>query len=176
MNSNGKVSQSPAMSGKTALIIGAGPAGLTAAVEFLRQSGIRPIVLEASREIGGISRTVRYKGNRMDIGGHRFFSKSDRVMEWWLEQMPIEAGTDGASAISYQNQMRAVTGVGAEGTAAEQDLVMLVRPRKSRIYFLRRFFDYPITLTADTLRKLGFTRTMKVGFSYMTSRMVQIKP
>jgi hypothetical protein len=51
-----------------------------------------------------------------------------------------------------------------------------VRPRKSRIYFLRRFFDYPITLTADTLRKLGFTRTMKVGFSYMTSRMVQIKP
>jgi hypothetical protein len=72
--------------------------------------------------------------------------------------------------------MRAVTGVGAEGTAAEQDLVMLVRPRKSRIYFLRRFFDYPITLTADTLRKLGFTRTMKVGFSYMTSRMVQIKP
>jgi protoporphyrinogen oxidase len=163
---------------KTALIIGAGPAGLTAALEFLKQSDIKPIVLEASGEIGGISRTVRYKGNRMDIGGHRFFSKSDRVMEWWLEQMPTEAGADNAAAISYQNQTRTIAGMGATaaGTAAEQDLMMLVRPRKSRIYFLRRFFDYPITLTKDTLSKLGIARTIKVGFSYMASRVTQIKP
>jgi len=165
-------------SGKTALIIGAGPAGLTAALEFLKQSQIRPVVLEASQEIGGLSRTVRYKGNRMDIGGHRFFSKSDRVMEWWLEQMPTEAGADNAAAISYQNQTRTIAGMGktAEKSAAEQDLVMLVRPRKSRIYFLRRFFDYPITLTKDTLSKLGIARTIKVGFSYMASRVTQIKP
>ncbi len=165
-------------SGKTALIIGAGPAGLTAALEFLKQSQIRPVVLEASQEIGGLSRTVRYKGNRMDIGGHRFFSKSDRVMEWWLEQMPTEAGADNAAAISYQNQTRTIAGMGrtAEKSAAEQDLVMLVRPRKSRIYFLRRFFDYPITLTRDTLSKLGMTRTIKVGLSYMASRIAQIKP
>jgi protoporphyrinogen oxidase len=141
--------------GKTALIIGAGPAGLTAALELLKLSDIKPIVLEASREIGGISRTVRYKGNRMDIGGHRFFSKSDRVMEWWLEQMPVQM---------------------PEGTADEQDLVMLIRPRKSRIYFLRRFFDYPITLTKDTLTNLGITRTVKVGLSYVGSRLRQIKP
>jgi protoporphyrinogen oxidase len=82
----------PRMKQGTAIIIGAGPAGLTAAIEFQRQSGIKPIVLEASHEIGGISRTVRYKGNRMDIGGHRFFSKSDRVMRWWLDMMPVEAG------------------------------------------------------------------------------------
>jgi len=164
--------------GKTAVIIGAGPAGLTAALEFLKQSDIKPIVLEASREIGGISRTVRYKGNRMDIGGHRFFSKSDRVMEWWLEQMPTEAGADNAAAISYQNQSRTIAGMGATaaGTAAEQDLVMLVRPRKSRIYFLRRFFDYPITLTKDTLSKLGVVRTFKVGFSYIASQIAQIRP
>jgi len=164
--------------GKTALIIGAGPAGLTAALEFLKQSDVKPIVLEASREIGGISRTICYKGNRMDIGGHRFFSKSDRVMEWWLEQMPTEAGADNAAAISYQNQSRTIAGMGAaaEKTAAEQDLVMLVRPRKSRIYFLRRFFDYPVTLTADTLSKLGLVRTAKVGFSYVASRFKQIKP
>ena len=163
---------------KTAVIIGAGPAGLTAALEFLKQSEIKPIVLEASQEIGGISRTVRYKGNRMDIGGHRFFSKSDRVMEWWLEQMPTEAGADNAAAISYQNQTRTIAGMGAtaEKTAAEQDLVMLVRPRKSRIYFLRRFFDYPMGLTKDTLTKLGIARTVKVGVSYMTSRAAQIKP
>ncbi len=172
---------------KTALIIGAGPAGLTAALEFLKQSEIKPIVLEASQEIGGLSRTVRYKGNRMDIGGHRFFSKSDRVMEWWLEQMPIEVGTDGATTISYRNQRRTVedtvSRAGASTDAsdpgeggAEKDLVMLVRPRKSRIYYLRRFFDYPITLTKDTLSKMGIARTVKVGCSYAISRMAQIKP
>ncbi len=73
-----------------AIIIGAGPAGLTAALELLRHTEIQPVVLEATEEIGGISRTIRYKGNRMDIGGHRFFSKSDRVMQWWLELMPPE--------------------------------------------------------------------------------------
>jgi protoporphyrinogen oxidase len=75
---------------ETAIIIGAGPAGLTAAIELQRRSGVKPILIEASQEIGGISRTIRYKGNRMDIGGHRFFSKSDRVMRWWLDLMPVE--------------------------------------------------------------------------------------
>src|SRR5579875_3284916 len=80
---------------RKAIIIGAGPAGLTAALELLRHTDIQPVVLEATDEIGGISRTIRYKGNRMDIGGHRFFSKSDRVMQWWLELMP-PADVDGA--------------------------------------------------------------------------------
>ena len=79
--------------GKTAVIIGAGPAGLTAGLELLRRTDIKPILLEASEEIGGISRTIKYKGNRMDIGGHRFFSKSDRVMQWWVDLMPPEAET-----------------------------------------------------------------------------------
>ena len=77
---------------KTAVIIGAGPAGLTAAYELLTRSDIVPIVLEKSEYMGGISRTVNYKGNRIDIGGHRFFSKSDRVMNWWLSHMPIDPG------------------------------------------------------------------------------------
>jgi protoporphyrinogen oxidase len=116
----------------------------------------------------------------MDIGGHRFFSKSDRVMAWWLEQMPVEP-VDGASEptlISYQNQMRSVprAETGRERTPAERDMVMLVRERKSRIYFLRRFFDYPITMTRDTLSKLGWARAIKVGFSYAASRMVPIRP
>ncbi len=70
---------------KTAVIIGAGPAGLTAAYELLTRTDIRPIVIEMSDQVGGISRTVNYRGNRIDIGGHRFFSKSDRVMNWWLQ-------------------------------------------------------------------------------------------
>ena len=79
------------MSQKTALIIGAGPAGLTASFEFLKRTDILPIVLEKGDFMGGISRTVLYKGNRMDIGGHRFFSKSDRVMDWWTAVMPVQA-------------------------------------------------------------------------------------
>ena len=90
---------------KRAIIIGAGPAGLTAALEFLRHTDVVPIILEASQEIGGISRTVRYKGNRMDIGGHRFFSKSERVMQWWMDLMPPDTA---AAQITYQGQQRVV--------------------------------------------------------------------
>jgi protoporphyrinogen oxidase len=191
---------------RTAVIVGAGPAGLTAALELLRRTDIRPIILEASDEIGGISRTIRYKGYRMDIGGHRFFSKSDRVMQWWIDLMPPEAETD--TVISYQGKKRVVEvpldttehpplrGMGPLDTEAaadepepeirtetvvamepvNPDLVMLIRPRKSRIYYLRKFFDYPITLTGTTLGNLGPVRTVKVGVSYVMSQISQIKP
>jgi protoporphyrinogen oxidase len=173
------------MTQRTAIIIGAGPAGLTAALELLRRSGktpegapaIRPIVLEADDSVGGISRTVRYKGNRMDIGGHRFFSKSDRVMQWWLDLMPIADEGAGHAVISYQNRHRSLKALHVHTEPeADLELVMLVRPRRSRIYFLRRFFDYPITLTADTLSKLGLRRTVRVGTSYVKSRLHQRRP
>src|ERR1700691_4986919 len=134
---------------KTAILIGAGPAGLTAALEFLRRSDVHPIVLEANHEVGGISRTVRHNGNRIDIGGHRFFSKSDRVMDWWTEIMPVDGnGQDVRSAcISYQNQQRMIVSIDKNQNQAPHhpDCVMLVRPRKSRIYFMRSFFDYPLS-------------------------------
>ena len=85
-----------------ALIIGAGPAGLTAAFELLTRTDVIPIVLEKSDMIGGISRTVNYKGNRIDIGGHRFFSKSDRVMAWWQEILPVEASAEAGRVVTYQ--------------------------------------------------------------------------
>ncbi|MDE3163217.1 MAG: NAD(P)/FAD-dependent oxidoreductase [Acidobacteriota bacterium] len=155
-----------------AIIIGAGPAGLTAAVELLRRSGIQPVVIEASMEIGGISRTVRYKGNRMDIGGHRFFSKSDRVMQWWLEMMPVQGAGDGEVQLHYQGQKRAFTAPISGPDPRVEDRVMLVRERKSRIYFLRRFFEYPIRLSADTVRKLGILRTIGAGISYLRSAIL----
>ncbi len=161
----------------TAIIIGAGPAGLTAALELQRRSQSKPIVIEAGHDLGGIARTVRYKGNRMDIGGHRFFSKSDRVMQWWLEMMPVEAGgsEDGAGErgrLRYQGQEREVPAAAPGPDPRTEDLVMLVRRRKSRIYFLRRFFDYPIRLTAGTLRKLGVVRTFHCGLSYLRSALL----
>jgi protoporphyrinogen oxidase len=161
----------------TAIIIGAGPAGLTAALELQRQSGIKPILIEASHEIGGISRTVRYKGNRMDIGGHRFFSKSDRVMRWWLDLMPVEAAAGQEAAaqqgqLRYQGQQRDLPAPTSAPDPKSQDLVMLIRQRKSRIYFLRKFFDYPISLTAATFRNLGLARTFSCGISYMRSALL----
>lgn len=157
------------MDRRTAIIIGAGPAGLTAAIEFQRQSGIKPIVVEASQEIGGLSRTVRYKGNRMDIGGHRFFSKSDRVIRWWLEMMPVESDTGPDGQLRYQGQRRDIPKPTSTADPRSEDLVMLVRSRKSRIYFLRRFFDYPIRLSAATFSNLGVVRTFRCGVSYMRS-------
>jgi protoporphyrinogen oxidase len=164
------------MTEQTAIIIGAGPAGLTAAFELLERTGIRPIVLEAADYVGGISRTAQYKGNRIDIGGHRFFSKSDRVMQWWLARMPMERVQPGQATLNYQGKNRdlATTGQGPDPEKCDQ--VMLLRPRKSRIYFLRKFFDYPITLSLDTIRKLGLLRMMKIGFSYLRSMVFPFRP
>ena len=154
------------MSQRVAIIIGAGPAGLTAAFELLKRTDVKPIVLERSEYMGGIARTVCYKGNRIDIGGHRFFSKSDRVMNWWFQFMPPQTAANGSTKITYQNSTRGVS-FPAFRNPEREDLVMLMRPRKSRIYFLRKLFDYPISLTKDTLMKLGALRTLRIVFSYL---------
>ena len=152
-----------------AIIIGAGPAGLTAGLELIRQSNIKPIILEAGTEIGGLSRTVQYKGNRTDIGGHRFFSKSDRVMQWWLELFPLETGANGSGQLHYRGQTREIPAASTLRDPHLSDRVMLLRNRKSRIYFLNRFFDYPLRISASTLIRLGPIRTIRCGLSYLRS-------
>jgi protoporphyrinogen oxidase len=160
----------------TAIIIGAGPAGLTAGLELIRRSGIKPILIEAGDTVGGLSRTIQYDGNRMDIGGHRFFSKSDRVMQWWLDLMPVETGESAEGQLRYQGQEREIPSGSAPTETHNEDLVMLVRPRKSRIYFLRRFFDYPIRLSAKTLINMGPLRTIRCGLSYLLSALMPKRP
>ncbi len=162
--------------GKRAVIIGAGPAGLTAAFELLTRTGIKPVVLEKCDYMGGISRTVNYKGNRIDIGGHRFFSKSDRVMQWWLKILPMQAVEGEHAEITYQRQTAKVAAHPTPSDPEREDRVMLVRNRKSRIYFMRQFFTYPITLSGDTLKKLGLWKTVKIGLSYIRSVLFPIKP
>lgn len=127
-----------------AVIAGAGPAGLTAAFELLAKTSVTPLVFEATDTIGGISQTVNHNGNRMDIGGHRFFSKSERVMKWWAQRMP---GKD----------------------PEREDRCLLQRNRVSRIYYLRKFFDYPVTLSLRTLRNMGLGRTIRSGFGFLKS-------
>jgi protoporphyrinogen oxidase len=150
-----------------AIIIGAGPAGLTAALELLRCTGVRPIVVEAAALVGGISRTVNHNGYRMDIGGHRFFSKSDWVMQWWQEILPLAADeTNPEATITYRRRTRTVAVPGAAAPEANPDKVILLRRRNSRIYFLRRFFDYPLKLNPATIANLGALRFIKVCASY----------
>jgi len=140
---------------RTAVIIGAGPAGLTAAWELLSRSDIAVTVLEKTGEIGGLSRTVNYKGNRLDIGGHRFFSKSERVMSWWLDVLPLQSTGSARPVIAYHGGQRQIDGAPTGADPDREDRVLLLRRRRSRIYYLRRFFDYPVTLSLDTLAKLG---------------------
>lgn len=156
---------------KTAIIIGAGPAGLTAAYELIKHTNIKPIVYEASNDIGGISKTVNYKGNRIDIGGHRFFSKSDTVMRWWSEILPIE---DTPESKLFNMKYRGQTGTlqgGPGPDPSKTDDVMLVRSRLSRIYYGRKFYDYPISLNKTTVTNLGFVKIVKIGFGYMMTKV-----
>ena len=162
------------MNEKRAVIIGAGPAGLTAAYELLHRTDIKPVIYETSSDVGGISRTVVYKGNRIDIGGHRFFSKSERVMQWWLNILPLQA----APARDDKILGRDVTfSEGPDAPDPEKtDKVMLVRERLSRIFFLGKFFDYPLSLSFSTLSGLGLSRVSKITLSYIKARILPIKP
>lgn len=159
---------------KTAIIIGAGPAGLTAALELLRTSEIIPLIVEETGAIGGISQTVNYNGNRIDIGGHRFFSKSDQVMSWWQEIMPVM----GAPARDDRALGRkvALSELPDAPDPEQTNRVMLVRRRVSRILFLRKFFDYPVTLSLKTLTNLGLVRVARILASYLRIRLAPISP
>lgn len=158
---------------KKIIIIGAGPAGITAGYELLKNGNEKyeVIILEESNEIGGISRTVRYKGNRMDIGGHRFFSKDEKVMNWWSEIMPTQGKDSFDDKILGRKKPLVLQGPDPE----VEDRVMLVRNRVSRIFYKKKFFDYPISMKWQTIKNMGFFTTIKAGFSYLLSSIHKLK-
>lgn len=157
---------------KKVIIIGAGPAGLTAAYELLSKSKDYEVtVFEESDTFGGISRTVNYKGNRMDMGGHRFFSKVPEVNEWWEKMLPSQG------ALPYDDVIleREATIIPGGPDPEKTDRVMLKRHRLSRIFFNNKFFDYPVSLKYDTIKNMGFGTTIVVGCSYLKSAMFKRK-
>ncbi len=157
---------------KKVIIIGAGPAGLTAGYELEKLKGKYDVtILEASNCIGGISRTVNYKGNRMDIGGHRFFSKDKQVNDFWNDIMPLQGKPSFDDKLLGREKKLIDNGKDPE----KEDNVMLIRQRISRIYYLNKFFDYPIKMKKETFVNMGFKRTMASGFSYLKSIFIKKK-
>lgn len=131
------------------LIIGTGPAGLAAAYEFLRRSDRRVVLLEADGQVGGISKTVEFAGNRLDIGGHRFFTKSARVMRLWRDIAPA----DGSGSVA-----------------------LLRRRRLSRILHGGSLIEYPIEPGRALFQALGMARIGAIGLSYLKARARPIHP
>jgi protoporphyrinogen oxidase len=145
--------QSKASGRRHLIVIGAGPAGLTAAHELLSATtGFQVTVIEADRQVGGIAKTVNYKGNRIDLGGHRFFSKSEWVMNWWQRILPVEQAT------------------------TDEPAGMLVRRRLSRIYFGGQFYPYPLQPSLETALKLGPLHVLRLLASYGRARLKPIRP
>ncbi|MEA3244803.1 MAG: NAD(P)/FAD-dependent oxidoreductase [Gemmatimonadota bacterium] len=172
-----------------AIIAGAGPAGLTAAWELLARTDIVPIVVEATDATGGIARTHVHAGNRIDLGGHRFFSKSARVMDWWFSILPRQgapASDDAARAHDVElasdavvrrlergpdGRPRVVEERGPAPDPARADGVMLQRPRLSRIYWRRNFFPYPLGITLLVAWRLGLLNTALITLSYLKAQL-----
>ncbi|MEP6691751.1 MAG: FAD-dependent oxidoreductase, partial [Gemmatimonadaceae bacterium] len=176
----------PSAPRRIAIIAGAGPAGLTAAYELLKRTDITPVIYEASSAIGGIAQTFNYKNNRIDIGGHRFFSRSERVMNWWFNILPLQGApaADTAEAghqIDYAETVR-VDPLGGDGEVLRkapdperEDDVMLQRPRLSRIFYRRHFFPYPISINFSVARRLGLINTGFIGISYIKAQLFPLR-
>ncbi len=123
------------------VVVGAGPAGLTAAYQ-LAKAGDPVVVAEADDVVGGISRTVERDGWRFDIGGHRFFTKVKAVEDLWNEILP--------------------------------DDDFLLRPRKSRMFYKGKYYDYPLRPT-NALWNLGPKEALLCGLSYLWARIAPPK-
>ena len=159
---------------KKVIIIGAGPAGLTAARELLDNTDCHPIIIEATNEIGGISKTHQHNGYSMDMGGHRFFSKDDKILDFWFKYFPLQGKPSLDDLILGKE--RDISSDPNAPDPASTDEVMLLRDRVSRIYYLRKFFDYPISLSLTTFTNLGFCRMVVIGCSYLKSVVFKITP
>jgi len=157
---------------KKVVIIGAGPAGLSCAYKLLKENKkISVTVLEESSDVGGISKTVNYKGNRIDIGGHRFFTKNDEVSKLWFDLLPLQ----GKPAMDDKMLGTPKKFADSDVDPDVSDDVMLIRNRVSRIFYNRAFFDYPVNLNLKTIKTMGFNTTCVCGFSYIKASLFKLE-
>lgn len=170
---------------RRAVIAGAGPAGLTAAYDLLDRTDVVPLVLEATGATGGIAQTFVHNGNRIDVGGHRFFSKDQRVMRWWFNVLPLQGAPASDEAAPGETlghradhaRTAVVKPIGGEAREVpapdpeREDAAMLQRPRLSRIFYRRRFFPYPLSITPGVAARLGWCNTLRIGLSYLAARV-----
>lgn len=130
---------------KKVIVIGAGPAGLTIAYQLLKSKEYEVKIIEKESSVGGLSKSIMFNGNRVDIGGHRYFTKNDRVQKLWNEVLPIEYN------------------------------MMLVRKRKSHILFDEKAIPYPIKIDKQLISCIGIRSGIAVVVSYMYSLFHKIK-
>ena len=149
---------------KHILIIGAGPSGLTAGLDLVKQ-GYSVTIIERDNSIGGISQTIHHNDQRIDIGGHRFFSKDERVVKWWNDILPYQ----GALATDDKKLERPARIVEGGPDPEKTDEVFLIRHRVSRIYYNHKFFDYPISFKPQTFINMGLGTSFVAGCSYLNS-------
>ena len=131
---------------KKIVVIGAGPAGLTAAYELLSKSkDFTVTILEKDAVAGGLSKTYKFEGGQVDIGGHRFFTKSETISELWENILPYnEKG-------------------------------MLLRQRKSHILWNSKVIEYPIKLNLQTISAVGIKKGTEILLSYFLSKLSKKK-
>lgn len=161
------------MSKKRIVIIGAGPAGLTAAYELLRRAGdfFEVIVLESETAVGGLAKAIVYNGKILDVGGHRFFSRDEVIPGWWRNIMPLQGKPSPDDVLPGRNKVFDKNGPDPQTS----DDVMLVRDRYSSIIYEGKMFDYPVNLSFETLKKFGLTTAFAVSRSYIKESISQKK-
>jgi protoporphyrinogen oxidase len=153
-----------------AVIVGAGPAGLTAAYE-LSKKGQRVVVLELDpTHVGGISRTVKYHGYRFDIGGHRFFSKSREVEDLWTELLGLDMlERPRSSKIYYRGKfysyplkpLEALSKLGL--TESTRCILSFLKARQKPVRPAKSFEDWVVNEFGERLFRIFFkTYTEKV--------------
>ncbi len=152
---------------KRVVIIGAGPAGITAGYELMKKKGYKVTILEAENSIGGLAKAVLHANNRLDIGGHRFFTKNWKVNLWWLKLFPIQA----RPAYDYYKTQRKLNLPETGPSPHLDDIVMLKRQRFSHIIDGNKNYPYPMRFNSRTILNIGIKNTFKALSDYLKIRL-----
>ena len=158
------------MKKKKVVIIGAGPAGLTAAYELLKNSKEYNVcIIEEANQVGGISKTIEFDGYKIDTGIHRFFTKNDQVQNIWESLLPIQNSPAYDDIVLERNKNFPKEGSNPE----KEDKSMLIRDRITRIYYGKKFYDYPVSLNFQTIKNMGIFTLIKAFFSYLKACIIK---